>query len=260
MKRFFHGVSILVSGFGVLIASPASAESGPYIGVSAGLALPENSENAGEFTSTVPATPDFPEIPAGTPVGWTTDFESGFAVGGHLGYAFDNGFRVELEGSYTEYDVNTHFDLAAGGTIIDDVDVAVLTRGAADPANPTVGEVIATPQGDRVSNFGVFGNVFYDIDAGAGFRPYVGAGIGFQSTDILYSPSGVPVGEGSDESFAFQLMAGASFDISESVELFGQFTYRENTERAEIDLSLVPATLGVESAQSFVSAGVRVRL
>jgi opacity protein-like surface antigen len=260
MKGSIAGKGVLALGITMLAATPAYAESGPYVGISAGLALPENSENAGEFTGTVPATPDFGEIPNGTPLGWTTDFDNGLAIGGQVGYAFDNGIRVELEGSYTEYDVNTHFDLAAGGAIIDDVDVAVLTRGPADPANPTVGAVIATPQGDKVSNLGLFGNVFYDIQAGGGFKPYIGAGIGFQSTDVRYTPSGVPVGEGSDESFAYQLMAGASFDVSESFAIFGQYTYRANTSRAEIDLDLVPANLGIESSQSIISAGVRVRL
>lgn len=259
MKGSIAGTGALALGLAMLAASPAFAESGPYVGVSGGLALPENSENAGEFTGTVPATPDFGEIPNGTPLGWNTDFDNGFAIGGQVGYAFDNGLRVELEATYTEFDVNRHFGLTAGGANIDNVDVAVLTRGAADPANPTVGAVIADGRGS-VSNLGLFGNVFYDIDAGGGFKPFVGAGIGFQSTDVRYIPSGVPVGEGSDESFAYQLMAGASFELSESVEIFGQYTYRSNTDRARIDLDLVPANLGIESAQSIISAGVRVKL
>lgn len=259
MKRSIVGIGVLAVGLAMLASTPASAESGPYVGVSGGLALSENSENLGDFTGTVPATPDFGEIPNGTPLGWNTDFEDGFAIGGQVGYAFENGLRVELEGSYTEYDVNRHFGLTAGGANIDNVDVAVLTRGAADPANPTVGAVIADGRGS-VSNLGFFGNIYYDINAGGGFKPFVGGGLGFQSTDVRYIPSGVPVGEGSDESFAYQLMAGASFDVSEKFQIFGQYTYRANTGRAEIDLDLVPANLGIESAQSIISAGVRVKL
>lgn len=259
MRISLVGARAFAAGLATLVSVPAFAESGPYIGFSGGLALPENSENAGEFTETVPGTSDFGEIPDGTPLSWNTDFDNGFALGAQIGYAFNNGVRVELEGTYTEYDVNRHFGLTAGGMNLDDVNVAVLTRGDADPDNPRVGAVIADGRG-RVSNLGLFGNVFYDIDAGDGFKPFVGAGIGFQSTDVRYNPSGVSVGDGRDESFAYQLMAGASFEVSEDFEIFGQYTYRANTDRAEIDLSLVPADLGIESAQSIISAGVRIKL
>lgn len=234
-------------------------ERGVYIGVSGGVALPNDSDNSGQFDATVPATPDFAEIPADTDLAWTTENDTGFALAGQIGYAFGNGLRVELEGTYNQYDVDTHSGLTVGGGDIDGVDVAVLTRGAADTANPTVGAVIADGQG-QVSNLGVFANVFYDIRTGSGFKPYVGGGLGYQSTDVEYIPSDVLVGDDSDGAFAYQLMAGASFALSEKAEIFGQYTYRSNFEDADIELDLLPATLGVESAQSIVSAGVRLKL
>jgi len=238
-----------------LVPAAAQAE-GPYVGVSGGIALPEDSSNAGEFNSAVPATDDFDEIPAGTTLGWDTEFDNGFAIGGQVGYAFDSGLRVELEGAYTQYDVDTHSGLTVGGANIDGVDVAVLTRGAPDSANPTVGAVIADGQGE-VTNFGLFGNVFYDIETSSAFKPYVGAGLGYQWVDVEYVPSGVDVGNDDDGVFAYQLMAGASFKLTDTVDLFGQYTYRGSFEDADIPLNLVPATLGVESSQSVVSAGLR---
>ena len=240
-----------------LAAIPSAAlADGPYVGVSGGVALPEDSTNAGEFDADVPATPDFGAIPAGTELGWNTQFDTGFAIGGQAGYAFENGFRLEAELAYSEYDVDSHSGLTVGGTNIDGADVAVLTRGPADAANPTVGDVIADGQG-KVSNFGVFGNVYYDIETGSAFKPYVGAGIGYQWVDVDYSPSGVAVGDDNDGTFAYQLMAGASFELSDSAEVFGQYTWRDATEEADVPLTLLPATLGVESSQSIVSAGVR---
>ncbi len=245
-----------------LIAAPAVAQSetksGPYIGVSGGIALPGDSSNSGEFDADVAATADFDAIPAGTELGWETENDNGFALSGQFGYAFENGFRVELEGAYSEYDADTHTGLTVGGADIDGADVAVLTRGAADAANPTVGAVIADGQGG-VKNFGLFGNVFYDIETGSAIKPYVGAGLGYQWTEVNYSPSGVDVGDDDDGVFAYQLMAGASAQISERAELFGQYTYRANAEDADIPLNLLPATLGVESDQSIVSAGIRFR-
>ncbi len=244
------------------IAAPAAAQSedksGPYFGVSGGIALPSDSDNSGEFDAAVPATADFAEIPEATELEWQSEFNNGFAISGQAGYAFENGFRVELEGSYTEYNVDSHSGLTVGGADIDGVDSAVLTRGAADPANPLVGDVLADGQG-KVKNFGLFANAFYDIDTGSAFTPYVGAGVGYQWTDAEYAPSAVLVGDDDDGAFAYQLMAGASVELSDSAELFGQYTYRENLEDADIPLTLLPATLGVESQQSILSAGVRFK-
>ncbi|MEM1196670.1 MAG: P44/Msp2 family outer membrane protein [Pseudomonadota bacterium] len=250
----------LTGAAAIAFALPAQAlAEGPYIGVSAGIALPEDSDNSGQFDAMVPATDDFDAIATDTSLGWTTEFDTGFAINGQVGYAFDNGLRIEAELAFSQYDVDTHSGLTVGGTDIDGVDVAVLTRAAADASNPTVGDVIADGQGD-VTNFGLFGNVFYDIQTGSGFKPYVGAGVGFQSVDVEYVPSGVDVGDESDTVFAYQLMAGASFEVTEKVEIFGQYTYRAGFSDADIELNLLPATLGVESGQSIIAAGVRVGL
>ncbi|MCK0128909.1 P44/Msp2 family outer membrane protein [Erythrobacter sp. F6033] len=255
--KYINKISLTPVACAALVAFPSAAlADGPYVSISGGVALPEDSTNSGEFDESVPATADFDEIPAGTELAWNTEFDTGYALSGQVGYAFENGFRVEAEAAYSEYGVGTHSGLTVGGTDIDAVDVAVLTRGAADAANPTVGAVIADGQG-QVSNFGLFGNVFYDIDTGSALKPYVGGGVGYQWVDVDYSPSGVAVGEDDDGAFAYQLMAGASYEVSDSVELFGQYTWRDTTEDADIPLAVVPATLGVESSQSVVSAGIR---
>lgn len=253
-------LGLIAAGTAAMILFPATAmaKEGPYVGVSGGVALPNDSNNSGAFTSTVPATPDFDAIPADTSLAWNTEFDTGYAINGQVGYAFDNGLRLELEGAFTRYDVDTHSGLTVGGTNIDAVDVAVLTRGAPDPANPTVGAVIADGQG-RVTNFGLFANAFYDFNPEGTFKPYVGAGLGYQWADIEFRPSGVDVADDSDGGLAYQLMAGASFALSDSAEIFGQYTWRDRTDTAEVPLNLLPATLGVETGQSIVSAGVRFR-
>ncbi len=252
----------IFTSFGAMAALTAfpsvAMADGPYVGVSGGIVLPEDSTSTGETTAEVPATPDFGSIPTGSEIALDTEFDNGFALGGQVGYAFENGFRVELEGTYNEYGVDAHSNLTVGGAVLDGADSAVLTRGAADAANPTVGDVLADGTGD-VTHFGLFGNVFYDLQTGSGFKPYVGAGLGYQWTDVEYAPSGVAVADESDSGIAYQLMAGASFEVTETVELFGQYTYRDTTEDAEIPLTVLPATLDVESAQSLVTAGVRVK-
>ncbi|MBD2842383.1 outer membrane protein [Erythrobacter rubeus] len=259
MTKVFSRSLLPAAAIAFFAAPTAALADGPYIGVSGGVALPEDSTNSGEFDVDVPATDDFGAIPAGTELGWETEFDTGFAISGQAGYAFDNGFRLELEAAYSEYDVDTHSGLTVGGANIDGADVAILTRGVPDAANPTVGTVIADGQGD-VSNFGVFGNVYYDINTGSAFKPYIGAGIGYQWVDVDFSPSGVAIADDDDSAFSYQLMAGASFEVSPGFDVFGQYTYRDTTEDAEIPLTLLPATLDVESSQSILSLGVRFQL
>ena len=235
----------------------AAAAQGTYVSVTGGYVLPSDSDNSGETTADIAATDDFGAIPAGTPVGWNTEFDNGFEASGAIGYALASGLRFEGQLFYNSYDVATHSGLTVGGANIDGVDVAVLTRGAASDANPTVGAVIADGQGD-ITNVGLFGNVYYDIGGpDATFKPFVGAGLGYQWTDVNYQPSGVDVADDSDGSFGYQLMAGAGFEVSEGLDLFAQYTYRDTFNDPEVELNLLPANLEVESQQSIVSVGLR---
>jgi len=253
MKKYVCAIALA----GVTL--PGTAHAGEaYLGVSGGAQFAENSNNQGEFTADVAATPDWGAIPSGTSLAWATDFETGYHMGLHLGYEFDSGFRTEIEVFYGRNDVDSHANLAAGGAVIDGVDVAVLTRGAPDAANPTVGAVIADGQGS-LKTMGVFLNGFYDFEAGGGFSPYVGAGIGLNGVAVKYMPSGVPVADDTKSSFSWQLMAGGTFDLSDNAEIYGQLTYR-GMERVDIPLTLLPADLGVKSNQTIASLGLRFKL
>jgi len=255
MKRYLMGAV-----GAAIIAMPATAyASETYIGVSGGIAIPSDSANEGQFDAAVPATADWGAIPAGTSLGWDTEFDNGWTLSGQVGVKLDSGLRAELEVAYTKYNVATHSGLAAGGAVIDGVDVAVLTRGAPSASNPTVGQVIADGQGS-VDSLGAFANAYYDFNAGGTFQPYIGAGIGYQRVNVEFMPSGVPVTDDSDSGLAWQAMAGASFAVSDTIDLFAQYTYRDSFDRAEVALDLLPATLGVESRQSLVTAGFRLKL
>lgn len=257
--KLTHKLGLIAAGSAAIAAFPTAAMAeGVYVGVGAGVSLPGDSKNRGEFNSAVPGTRDFGAIPGGAPLAWDTDFDTGLALSGQIGYKFNNGFRLEVEGAYSRYDVTGHAGMTVGGVNIDGVNSAVSTRGPANPANPTVGALIADGQG-QVSNFGLFANVFYDINTGTAFKPYIGAGAGVNWVDVNYRPSGVQVGSGNQAGLAYQLMAGASVELSPRAELFGQYTYRANAERADIDLTLLPATLGVQNHQSILMAGVRFK-
>lgn len=239
-------------------ASPVFAQSqpGPYVGLSGGVSLPQDSRNRGRFTSDVPATSDFAAISSGTPLGWRTRFNTGFNLAGQVGYRFENGFRPELEIAYSQYDVDGHENLVVGGTVVDNIDSAILTRGAASAANPTVGAVLASDPG-RVKNLGAFANLYYDFNRSGRLQPYVGAGVGVQRVSVNYRPSNVAVANDDQTRFAYQAMAGVTYKLSPAVDLFGQYNYRATSSRSRVDLELLPADLGVQSRQSLISTGIR---
>ena len=249
---------LLLSATAIALALPSAAHAGEaYIGFSGGIVLPEDSQNEGSFDSTVPATESFDAIPAGTPLEWTTEFNDTWAASGQIGYAFDNGFRVEVEGFYNKYDVDRHSGLLVGGADIGTVDVAVLTRGTPSAANPSVADVLADGQGD-VANYGGFLNVLYDLEVGAA-KPYFGGGIGYQWTEVDYRPSNVVVGNGKDDGWAWQALVGVSAPISSGVDLFAQYAYRSSFNDVDLPLTLLPATIGIENSQSIVTAGLRMK-
>lgn len=246
---------ISAAALAVVVALPASAQ--VYVGARGGASLGSESENTGVTTATIPATANFPAIPAGTSLEWDTDFKTGYDIAGTVGYRWANGLRLEAEVGYSNTKVDSHRNLAVGGTVIDGLDSAVLTRGAASASNPTVGAVLADGRGD-VKNLYAFGNLFYDINAGGNFQPYFGFGLGAQRVDVNYQPSGVDVVNDRQTRFAYQLMGGATYRLNNNFELFAQYTWRATPDRAETNVNLLPATLGVESRQSIVGGGVRV--
>jgi opacity protein-like surface antigen len=246
---------LLAAPIALIPAAPAAAQ--VYVGVRGGATLDQSSDNQGEFTTTVPATPDFGAIPAGTSLGWDTDFDTGYDISGQLGYRFGGGLRIEAEVGYSDSKVNRHRNLAAGGAVIDGADVAVLTRGPASATNPTVGDILATDPGSVKTLYG-FGNLYYDINSQGRFQPYFGVGLGVTRVDVDYRPSNVVVVDDKQTRFAYQLMGGATYKLSDNFEVFAQYTWRATPDRAQTDVTLLPATLGVESRQSIVGGGIRL--
>jgi opacity protein-like surface antigen len=249
-------ISMLAASGLMAITAPVLAGE-PYVGLSVGATLPQKSNDRGTFSADVPATAAFPAIPSGTPLTLETRFKTGFNVSGYAGYKFDNGFRVDAEVGYSENDVKRHNNLTAGGAVIDALDVAVLTRGVPAATNPTVGTVIGNGGKGRLRNLSVFGNAYYDFNRGGALQPYIGAGVGVQEVKVRYEPSDVPVANGKKAKFAYQLMAGLTYKISPSFELFGQYNYRAS-DKVNVPLTIVPASFDVQNKASVVSLGMRI--
>ncbi len=240
-------------------ATPALAQD-YYGSVSVGAAWLDDTDNSGQFDSpfTTGAGTTIPSgtvLPAGTSVGWTTEFDEGYTVSAAIGRQF-GAFRGELELAYQSNDIDTHNNVAVGGGIIDSEDAGVLITGSPN-LGVTVGALVDDGEGSIDTTY-LMANGYYDFTPLGPVRPYVGGGVGVGFVNVDYSPSGVQIVDDDATVFAYQLIAGASYDISDRTALFAQYRYRA-TDDVETDVSLFDATLDVENRSSIIEAGLRFR-
>ena len=175
---------------GVARAQPVS---GLYIGAGGGgNFMQDEREKSVRF-------PNGATLPSGARVG----FDSGVVAVGSLGYGFGNGVRVELEGNY-RYNRPSSFQNA--------------------------GARIASV-GGREQKYGPMANVLFDLDIGSPYVfPYIGAGAGYsyvaRRLRVAATDGTLNVQGGTDNSFAYQAIAGLSFPIPPVVGLSLTAEYR----------------------------------
>ena len=140
-----------------------------------------------------------------TAFGSTTAFhfnaDTGFVLGGAVGVHLDNwlhGLRAELEASYRRNKLNGNWTSTSGST----------------------GAITG-----HVSTFALMANVWYDIDCGSKFKPYVGGGAGwarshFDAVRFTASGSSTSGRTAFDvNGFAWQLGAGVNYEVMPGVDL-----------------------------------------
>lgn len=245
----------------IVAFSPGLVHAGSiYVSGSIGAAMPQDSDNSGSFpngftTGTGTTIPSGTSLPAGAPVGWKTEFDTGLFVSGSVGWAFNNGLRLEAELSHQTQDVDTHTGVTAAGIPLGSEDAAVLISGS--PAlGISVSDLVADGQG-KVESTSLMLNAYYNLKLhDSPFSAYVGAGLGLADVDVDYKPSDVTIIEDGDTVFAYQLMAGLGYALTDSTTLYGGYRYRA-TEDIETTSSLFPATLKVENSASIVEVGLR---
>jgi OmpA-OmpF porin, OOP family len=122
------------------------------------------------------------------------DYDTGW--GGLLsgGYAFDSNWRTELELGYRRNDVGS------------------MSGGRSDKGNSNA--------------FSLMGNVLYDIRTGTNFTPYVGVGAGYVKYKASgIAPSATTTVNDSSDIFAYQGIAGVSYTLTPSSQLFLDYHY-----------------------------------
>ena len=149
---------------------------------------------------TKPSSTDF-QTSSGTV---TTDSDDGWGLGIAFGKRLrqvgaKNRLRIEGELSYRKNDVK---NLKLNGTSM------------------------AGPTGSLKSS-ALMANVYIDFNEQATFTPYLGAGLGLVNVDAQsIGATGTPnVLNDGDSVFAYQLIAGGGWDVSEKTEIFVEYRY-----------------------------------
>jgi opacity protein-like surface antigen len=247
-----------------IASTPALAQQ--YVSGSAGFNFQADSDNSGAFTRDFTtgdgvAVPAGTTLPTGTDLGWTTEFDEGLFLAAAYGYRFDTtmayggSLRIEGEISYTSADVDTHTGVTAGGAALGTADTAVLITGAA-PLGVTVADTVADGRGD-ITSVGYAVNGYYDLSIqDTPFSAYAGLGVGIAEVDVDYAPSGVAIVDDTEMVGFFQVMVGGSYAFADGIEAFGGYRYRQSQD-AETDSVLVPASLDIENQNHILEVGVR---
>lgn len=122
------------------------------------------------------------------------EYDTGFTGGAAVGKKFGN-YRAELEGIYEE----------------SDVDVSGLDG--------------------KTEFYGAMANGYYDFANTTRFTPYVGAGIGYGK--VRYSSDTAGVDSTSEDTLAYQGIAGVGYELNPCWTLTGEYRYVGTTKAAD---------------------------
>lgn len=183
-----------LAGLIATLASSAIAQSGQTYGFVFGGAIVDSSQDADGLIGGAPQTVD-------------TDYDSGFQFGLGIGRSLPGlstdrvGVRAEIELSYGEADAER---------------IRFSGNGPADEVNV----------GGGLRSTTLFANIYADFETQSAFTPFVGAGLGIGDfrQSLVYGP-GVRVTE-SDTALGAQLVAGVSYEASDSLTLTADARYR----------------------------------
>src|SRR3954452_13681402 len=216
---------LLASAALLMFTTPAVAKDGSwYAGIEGGALFPKD-PNGGTIVATyttvnapvAPATTLPPNIPAGPASTTFTDpfnFDTNIGLDVDLIAGFDFGmFRVEGELGYK----NSHLDSDVDSAFLTSVNTALNRPASATPlpADPVVPGLapITREDFDLDRAFHVWSgmiNGLLDFGGNDGLGGYVGGGVGYAGVHAL--------GE-SDGKFAWQLIAGLYYPISDSIDI-----------------------------------------
>lgn len=244
----------------LLLAGSVAQANSFYVSGAWGFSDPDNLSNDGKFseaftTGVVTGVNPPLSLPADTPVSWNTRLDNGDLWSLAAGWQFHENFRVELEYSATDWDVDTHRGVAAGGIELGAIDAGVLISGNVGDLGVSVADLVADGRGS-VESSSFFINGYYDFRNSTAFTPYVGLGVGTRKLDVNYRPSGVGIIDDDDRVMVYQLSVGTLYALTDSLELLAGITYVDGDD-ATVRSSLLPARFDINSESFNYRIGVK---
>ena len=140
-------------------------------------------------------------VKAGTGEDYQAHYNFGGCMGAFVGYRFDDEWRVETELSYRKTNLSEVKNLSSNARTSADGDLASWTG-------------LAT--------------LYYDLGHFPGVKkilPYVGYGMGISSVRFSNNTAGFTPVKSSKDMFAFQLVAGFSYNLGSQYTLFSDYRY-----------------------------------
>ena len=127
-------------------------------------------------------------------------YNTGWAMAAAAGYGWANGLALEAEMAYRQNGIDGE-------------------------------EVMGTPMGidGTESSMAFMGNAIFNLDTGTRLTPFVGAGMGLAVLEVDAQPDGGGDFKDSDTQFAYQAMAGVSFQVSSHLHLALEYVYFATT-------------------------------
>lgn len=129
---------------------------------------------------------------------YTLDTKMGYILGGTIGMRVWDPLRAEVEVSYARWKADSY-----------------------SGQNDDGGDKFSGDASGHVSATYLLGNLWYDIDTGTSFTPYVGGGAGVAWVDAStqFDDSDDYGYNDGEVGFAFQAGAGVTFDLTENIAL-----------------------------------------
>ena len=182
MKKSVQFLLVVAMLFSV--STVAYSASGLYVGADLGLAFLDDSD----------------VVDHGPPVDdMTVTADNGFSIGGFMGYAFENGYRIEGELVYQRNSFDEQKGSSAGDSSLS----------------------------NNISSAAVLANGYYDFKNDSRVTPFLGGGFGFSFVDISNA-------DDDDIVFVYHFTAGVGFEITEKITLDLKYRYVV-TEDLDID-------------------------
>ncbi len=247
------------AAIGLSQSGAMAADEGFYAGLGVGLALVRDAGVKGHPTAQHP-----------TPLDATAAIDNDVAAHAVLGYGFANGLRLEAELGWRENDLQ---DMAVRqpGSFADTLPAQLR------PLAPRILTAGKRPLDGEVKAASFMASLYYDIDLGGGWTPYVGGGLGLARISVTANSKDatLPAALGgleipgrlllhdSDMVFAYQLGGGVGYAIDAGGDrpVVVSLDYRY---RAAADPSFTGAVtqtgLDAEQKAHYVGVGVRFGL